>query len=59
MAVSYTHLDVYKRQALSGPLKGDTHRSMKIVTNGFEVNTAGVGPAPVRLSEISLSLIHI
>lgn len=39
--------------ALSGPLKGDTHRSMKIVTNGFEVNTAGVGPAPVRLSEIS------
>ena len=38
---------------LAGPLKGDTRRSMTIATNGFEIDTAGVGPAPVKFSQIS------
>ncbi len=38
---------------VAGPLKGDTRRSMTIATNGFTVRTAGVGPAPVQLAQIS------
>ena len=41
------------RQTLAGPLKGDTRRSMTITTNGFRIETAGVGPAPVKFSDIS------
>lgn len=38
-----------------GPLRGDTRRSMSIVTNGFQIDTAGVGPAPVTLAGIARS----
>ena len=41
------------RQTLAGPLKGDTRRSMTITTNGFRIETSGVGPAPVKFSDIS------
>lgn len=37
------------RLSLAGPLRGDTRRRMTIATNGFQVNTADVGPAPVRI----------
>ena len=38
---------------LIGPLRGDTRRSMVIATNGFQINTSDVGPAPIRFSDIS------
>lgn len=41
------------KMELSGPLKGQTHRSMSIATNGFKINTAGIGPAPIQLKQIS------
>lgn len=41
------------RQTLAGPLKGDTRRSMTITTNGFRIETSGVGPAPVKFSGIA------
>ena len=41
--------------SLAGPLRGETRRSMTIVTNGFQINTADVGPAPVKVSGISRS----
>ena len=39
--------------SLAGPLRGDTRRRMTIVTNGFQINTADVGPAPVKVSDIT------
>jgi uncharacterized protein involved in outer membrane biogenesis len=39
--------------SLAGPLRGDTRRRMTIATNGFQINTADVGPAPVKVSGIS------
>lgn len=41
------------RQTLAGPLRGDTRRGMTIVTNGFQIDTADVGPAPFRFAEIA------
>lgn len=39
--------------ALAGPLRGNTSRRMTITTNGFQINTADTGPAPVRILDIS------
>ena len=63
-AVSYTHLDVYKRQILQR-LSGKTHRVLTAVAIGFEnrielaLSISEVRFRTLDEQEIRLSLIHI
>ena len=60
-AVSYTHLDVYKRQELSRRAeKSATQRGLKVGTQEYyEYCKKYVDPRNIPPSVIELSLIHI
>ena len=70
-AVSYTHLDVYKRQGLNGAGKTETFRAItgadkilegKITLNGQDITNRSIGECQSRgLMYVTedLSLIHI
>ena len=66
-AVSYTHLDVYKRQAVKGekfvcPVKAGTYMDMMYMPDALNAAISLMEAAPARLKHrnaFNLSLIHI
>ena len=57
-AVSYTHLDVYKRQVVDLPGRADG-RSIAASLVSFEIEMASGGALDGDAALVSLSLIHI